>query len=214
MSIFEDLRKPFYKWLRENRPLNQALYYFAGISFWLLSARRFYCGTRVVEIPWVLAELRKNTAITRILQIGDIILKKALEKYEVILVDLDAAENPQDSLKIYKTDIREASLPSSYFDIAISISTLEHIGLSEPRFADGDKVLVDIIKETLKPGGLFLFSVPFGKLLVRENFRVYGQARLKFILEKKFELLEEKYLVWKKLKWWERSAEEAEKAAS
>lgn len=203
------IRKPLYIWLRQGRVGSRQIYYLAGIIYWLLRARRLYVETRVIEIPICLNWLSHRTnGGERILQVGDVLLKKALDRYEVELVDLEAEEYSEPGLKVHKTDIREAPLPSRYFDIAISISTLEHIGLQEPYFANGDKVAVDIIAEALKPGGLFFFSVPFGK--PTGHYRVYNRSRLRFLVEGEFEILEEKFFVWKKFRWCETSPEIAE----
>ena len=209
----EELRKPLYRWLREGERGSQVGYYFAAICFWLLSARCPYVGTRIIEIPWVLTRIRELDNSLKILQVGDVVLKKALDKHEEVLVDLDAEETPKSGLKVHKADIRSVSLPRCYFDVAVSISTIEHIGLQELEFTDGDKVAVDIIARALKPEGLFLFTVPFGKPIARQTFRVYDHARLKFILGDKFELLKSRFLVWSKLKWRDMSPEEAEKVS-
>ena len=210
----DSMRRPLYRWLREGERGGQVVYYIAGVGFWLLAKKIPYVGTRIVEIPWTLGKLKELQIKEglEVLQVGNVILKKALSKHNVTLVDLDAEEKSQAGLEVYKADIRSVSLPESYFDVAISISTLEHIGLQEPEFADGDKVAIRIVAKALKPGGLFFFTVPFGKTITERTFRVYDRARLKFSLGDDFEVLEERFLTWEKLRWQDTPPHEAEKA--
>lgn len=210
----EPFKKWFYRRLREGRRGSIGLYGVAGISFWLLSERRLYCGTRVVEVPWALKELKNLPAGTRILQVGDVILKAALAKHEVELIDLKAEEMPGSGLKVQKLDIREASLPADYFDIAVSLSTLEHIGYAGPTFADGDRLAAEIVYRALKPRGLFLFSVPFGKTAEPDmlGWRVYDRKHLDLALGGLFEMVEGHFLVWDGFRWTKRPPQEVEQA--
>lgn len=204
----EKIRQPIYRWLREGRRGSRITYSPAAYLYWLASERTPYVGTRIIEIPWVLNQLRKSgVSDQRILQVGDVLLQKALDNCEIELVDMDAEESSTPGLRVYKADIREVSLCQGYFDIAISISTLEHIGVQEPRFPDGDKLAVEVISQALKPGGLFLFTVPFGKPVVMKTFRVYDKERLNFILEGNFLVEEENFFVWNKIKWQKTSPE-------
>jgi len=206
------IRKPLYGYLRQGRKGSHTIYSIGAYIYWLASTKRIYAGTRIVEIPWILNQLRNHTdGPKRILQVGDVLLKKALDKYEVELVDLDAEESAGLGLKVYKDDIRNVCLPKRYFDIAISISVLEHIGLQGPQFPDGDRLAIDIISQALKPYGLLFFSVPFGKPVVMETFRVYDAARLKWLLQDRFTVIEESYLVWNGFVWQKKSCPDAER---
>lgn len=202
MALAARIRKLLSAWFRQGKMFSQQVYYLGGIVYWLTFERRLYVGTRVVEIPQVLKWLSNHThGGERILQVGDVLLKDALKRYEVELADLEAEEFSQPGLKVHRGDIREAPLPSCHFDVAISISTLEHIGMQKPYFPNGDKMAVDIIAEALKPGGLFFFSVPFGRPTSRTRYRVYDRARVKFIIEGRFEIQEEMFFVWRTLRW-------------
>jgi len=204
------IRKLLYRYLRQGRRGSHIAYSFGAYLYWLISARRLYVGTRIVEIPWVLKQLHNHAKSgERILQVGDVLLYKALQRHHIELVDMDAEEKSRPGLKVHKTDIRSVRFPQGYFDIAISISTLEHIGIHEPKFPSGDKLAVDIISEALKPGGLFLLTVPFGKPVVLDKFRVYDKARLDYILGDKFSIDEEAFFIWNKFKWQRASSEEA-----
>ncbi len=205
------VRETLYGYLRQGRWGSRMIYLIGAISYWLVFGRRLYVGTRIVEIPYVLNQLHHVAhGGERILQVGDVLSKEmALDHYEVELVDLGAESVSKPGLKVHKVDIRDVSLPQSYFDIAISISTLEHIGLQGPSFPDGDKLAIDIINQALKPGGLFLLTVPFGKSAVRQTFRVYDGNRINAILGDYFNIEEEAFFVWRGLKWRRTSREDA-----
>jgi len=182
----------------------------AASLYWLARVGTPYVGTRIVEIPWVLRQLHMLAHDReKVLQLGNVILKEALNSYRVEVVDLGADETSGPELKVHKADIREVHLPQNDFDVAISISTLEHIGVMEPKFPDGDKLATDIISQALKPRGLFLLSVPFGQPAVLDEFRVYDKARLDFITHDKFSIEEEKFFVWNKIKWQQVSSKAA-----
>ena len=56
-------------------------------------------------------------------------------------------------------------LPVAFFDVAVSLSAVEHFGLSEfggEQHDEGDRVAMELIYATLKPGGFALITVPFG----------------------------------------------------
>lgn len=134
------------------------------VSFYRMATKGTpYLGTTFVEIPWVLRQLREYThGGEKVLQVGDVLLKKALDKYEeVVLVDMNAEEYTCPRLKIHQSDIRDDSLPKAYFDIAIAISTIEHIGNQGLRFPDGDILATELISEALKVNGLFFLTLPF-----------------------------------------------------
>jgi len=91
MKLRSIVEKLLYKWLRQGRRGSYILYGVAAYAYCLISTGIPYAGTRIAEIPWVLKELRSLThGGERILQVGDVILKNALNKYEVELIDLSA----------------------------------------------------------------------------------------------------------------------------
>jgi hypothetical protein len=169
----------------------------------------------VVEIPWILERLRKYSGgKEKVLAVGDVISQTlAKSGYGVEVVDMDAESSPGQRLKVQKLDIREAKLPPNYFDIAVSISTLEHIGIQTIEFEDGDRLACEIIGRSINPGGLFLFTVPFGKAYISKGLtRIYDRQRLSGILEGLFATVEESYYIWNGLKWKQVSLYTAEKA--
>lgn len=94
------------------------------------------------------------------------------------LVGLDPAANkkPAGYKKVVKDDIRKTQFSDNAFDLAICISTLEHIGMDnkiygygrvENNFGSQLEAMKEIYR-ILKPGGKLLLTLPFGK------FKNYG----------------------------------------
>jgi SAM-dependent methyltransferase len=197
-------KKTFYRWLRQGMPGSAFPRYAGGYIFWFLYAGRPYVGTRVAEIPWVMKRLKEHGAgKCTLLIVGDVLTQKlAGMGYGVDLVDMDAEASAGKNLRVQKLDIREAKLPAAGSDLAIAISTVEHIGVQGIEFPDGDRLAMGIIHRALKPGGLLLLTVPFGKAHVVKGFtRVYDRQSLLKILSEYFTVEEETYRVWNGIRW-------------
>jgi len=73
------------------------------------------------------------------------------------------------------------------FDVAVSISSLEHDGLGrygDPINPRGDLEAMQKLKRLLKPDGLLLLAVPVGRdALVWNAHRIYGRKRLPLLLD-------------------------------
>ena len=93
-------------------------------------------------------------------------------------------------------DVRTLELPKNKFDAVTCISTIEHIGFDEPaktikgsferkntkeevntkRDPNTNKMVLDSVHKTLKPGGKFLISVPMGKggpVILQDSLGLY-----------------------------------------
>jgi hypothetical protein len=68
------------------------------------------------------------------------------------------------------------------FDAVISVSTIEHVGLSsygdtyEP---EGDRLAVEALWRLVRIGGQLLATVPAGRPAVQRGYRVYDEARIR-----------------------------------
>lgn len=73
------------------------------------------------------------------------------------------------------------------FDMAVSISSIEHDGLGrygDPINPNGDLRAMREFKEMLKPGGLLLLAVPVGQDAVVWNaHRIFGRKRLPLLMD-------------------------------
>lgn len=197
-------KRTVYRWIRRDYTGSALLRYAGGYLFWLAYSRRPYVGTRVVEIPWAMDRLKRYAGHReRLLVVGDVITSKLADMgYDVDLVDMDAEASPDERLRVQKLDIRRAELPAGVFDAAVCISTIEHVGVQDVEFADGDRLAAGIMHRALKPGGLLLLTVPFGKPHTVKGFtRIYDSAGLRDVLEGYFTVNEELYYVWNGFRW-------------
>jgi SAM-dependent methyltransferase len=121
---------------------------------------------RAIEIPWVLA---RYTGERRVLDIGTAFAERAYveglqELGAADLVTLDLAE-PADVI----ADVRDLPFEDGRFDLALCISTLEHIGrdnatydVDAPRDEHGDEAALRELRRVLAGNGRLLVSVPTG----------------------------------------------------
>jgi SAM-dependent methyltransferase len=121
---------------------------------------------RAIEIPWVLA---RYTGERRVLDIGTAFAERAyVEGLQGLgaadLLTLDLAE-PADVI----ADVRDLPFEDGRFDLALCISTLEHIGrdnatydVDAPRDEHGDEAALRELRRVLAGNGRLLVSVPTG----------------------------------------------------
>ena len=126
---------------------------------------------RPVEIRWCLA---RYDGEPRVLDVGYAFAEPAylaglagLGASELVGVDLAEAEVP--GLRPVVADVRELPFEDGSFDLALCISTLEHVGrdndvysVDAPREEAGDEAALHELRRVLAPGGRLLVSVPTG----------------------------------------------------
>jgi len=114
----------------------------------------------------------------------------------VVCVDIRRWPMVWPGLTTVEGSIFDAKLPEGSFDGATCISTIEHVGLG--RFGDqpdpeGDLACMRRIRELLRPGGLVVLSMPYGRpTVVFPAHRVYSSFRVQSLAEG-FEILEKRY---------------------
>jgi SAM-dependent methyltransferase len=124
---------------------------------------------RPIEIPWCLA---RYAGEARVLDAGYTFAEPAylaglvaLGAERLVGVDLVTAEVP--GLESTTADLRELPFPDGSFDLAIAISTLEHVGRDNTQYgltAEGDDDSLDTalgeLRRVLAAGGRLLVTVP------------------------------------------------------
>ena len=139
---------------------------------------------RYIEYPFVLENLSSKSV--KILDVGcaGSMLPKLIEAigHNVQGLDIRKSEYTQG-------DICYAPFSNSSFDIVTMVSTLEHIGLSGRYRAEddelGDMKALDEVYHILKPKGILLLTVPFGKeYKITKYHRIYNLEVLKGLLER------------------------------
>jgi SAM-dependent methyltransferase len=127
---------------------------------------------RSLEIPWALA---RYDGERRVLDVGYAFAEPAylaglvaLGAAELTGVDLAAADVP--GLESVVADVRELPFADSSFELALCISTLEHVGrdndvydVDAPRDERGDETALRELRRVLATDGRLLVSVPTGE---------------------------------------------------
>ena len=147
---------------------------------------------RVVEYPWLLPRVPRG----RILDAGSAlnhahVLERFLPRLdELHIVTLTPEPFSLDDPRITYTyaDLRDLPYPSAHFDAAVSVSTLEHVGMdmsvygaAPERGEDPDAELRDAVRELLRvlvPGATLLVTVPYGRREDHGWFRQLDRADL------------------------------------
>lgn len=134
---------------------------------------------RVVEYPWIFANINKEPGL-KLLDIGPALnqefclnyLDSVCQRKQLVMLSL----TPEANCFYYRNvsyllcDARSLSFSDNSFDQITCISTLEHIGMDNTKYGSLKefnpkeyKIALKEMKRVLKPGGLLLITVPFGK---------------------------------------------------
>ncbi len=131
---------------------------------------------RVVEYPWIHARLPEGKAC--LLDAGSAlnhdVIVTALGDLNVTILTFAPERQAfwQRGISYHYGDIRRMPFRDNWFDQVVSISTLEHIGMdnsyyggasSAERQENDIQVALHEMLRVLKPEGLLLITVPFGK---------------------------------------------------
>lgn len=138
-----------------------------------------HCDERVVEYPWVMARLPETGGdlldAGSALNFGYLLDTPPLDACRVTIFTLaPEGELRRSNLSYLYGDLRRSGLSSGSYDLIVSISTLEHVGMDNTRLYTGDAALnesrpddylavVAEFKRLLRPGGRALITVPYGK---------------------------------------------------
>ena len=135
---------------------------------------------RLVEIPWVLSRVGKSS-VERFLDAGSafnydfVLTAPALKDKHVSIVTLGPEGDAFWKLGVSYLfgDLRDLDLRDERFDAVACISTIEHIGMDNTMYAEGQVaqrsdpseflLAVKELKRVLKPGGALYISFPFGR---------------------------------------------------
>ena len=155
---------------------------------------------RVIEYPWVFSNLSESPG--KILDAGsalnhDFLLNRLpLSKADLTIMTLAPEKRCfwLKSISYVFGDLRVPFFAESTFDVVISVSTIEHIGLDNTLLYTADnsknewdsKGFVPAViefKRVVKKGGLCLITVPFGKAGVHKWYQVFNQDLVNKIIE-------------------------------
>ncbi len=154
---------------------------------------------RAVEYPWLFGQLPANPG--RVLDAGsalnhDFLLGRSpLREAQLIIMTLAPEKRAFTGLGISYLygDLRKPYFSAASFDIVASVSTIEHIGLDNTMFYTSDSSkresdamgFLPAIKEfrrIVKPGGLCLVTVPFGRRGIHGWYQVFDAALVAVVI--------------------------------
>lgn len=103
--------------------------------------------------------------------------------YRVTGMDFRPYPFCHENFNFIQGDILQWEPPADYFDAVVSISVIEHVGLSgygDPKENRGDKIAVQKLFQSLKPGGRLYLTVPAGKATTKGGwYKVYDTAAIR-----------------------------------
>jgi SAM-dependent methyltransferase len=125
-----------------------------------------HADERAIEIPWVLA---RYAGERRVLDVGTVFAEPAyvsglreLDIPDLVTVDLAPGAT-------VVADVRDLPFEDARFDLALCVSTLEHVGrdnavyaVDAPRDEEGDAAALRELRRILDPHGRLLVTVPTG----------------------------------------------------
>ena len=146
---------------------------------------------RVVEVPYVHSRLLALPEGSRVLDFGatesEFSLVAASLGYLVTTVDLRPYPLDHPNLTGLVGPAEDLDDPDEPFDMIVSLSALEHVGLGSYGEAEKtlnlDGQLVEKFRSWLRPGGTFVLTVPFGNWEVTPTQRIYDDAHLDVLLD-------------------------------
>ena len=143
------------------RPWNKTFTCF-GINFEYVVTPRSFDNERSVEIP-VVQSFIKHTTGKSVLEIGNVLFNYQQPPAEVV----DKFEKRP---WVINQDIVDFS-PGKQYDLIVSISTIEHVGLDEP-VKESNKCVRALkkIKNLLAPDGQAIIAIPIGYNIDLDNF--------------------------------------------
>lgn len=141
---------------------------------------------RIIEEGFVLSRLPRPPG--RILDLGCAESTNAIRVaslgYKVTGVDLRNLPLRHPSFLMVKADLGSLPFQDNAFDVAVSLSTIEHVGLPwyglTSRSTD-HQVLAEV-RRVLRPGGRLILTVPFGRLAQTALHRIYDRSALEQLL--------------------------------
>lgn len=140
---------------------------------------------RLVEYPLLFHHLDLDPRDSHLLDFGSVedLLPMHLCALGYRVTGLDFRPYPfrHERFDFIQADVLEWQPPEGRFDAAISMSTVEHVGLGaygDPAARDGDKIAVERLLASVRAGGRLLLTVPAGRQTTTPTVRIYDAARL------------------------------------
>jgi len=151
-------------------------------SSYLIKNSKTVFSERIIEYPILFQHLKPGPC--RILDFGcveDLLpIHLASLGYRVTGMDFRPYPFTHKNFDFIQEDILSWVPPDEAFDTVVSISTVEHVGLSvygDPVCKDGDKIAIEKLWRCLRKRGELIITLPAGKTCIERGMRIYdGQA--------------------------------------
>jgi hypothetical protein len=177
MLIINNLSYPYYMILK---PKKTFLYNGKRYQYFYNIYKTTWANERTVEMPIILDYLRQDKG-KKILEVGNVISHYFEVKYDILDKYEKAKGVINEDVINFKTDKR--------YDLIISVSTIEHVGMDEIPHS-GKKILlaIDNLKNLLKKDGKLIMTLPIGYnpkmdvILKKEDIKfdeIYGLRKYK-----------------------------------
>ena len=152
------------------------------------SARVAVVNERIVEAPFVMAQVASLPLGSRILDVGadesTVAFSLASLGYDVTALDLNGYPFRHPNLHAVKA-LLEDFRPDAPFDAVVCLSSIEHFGLGhygpDSHDSDADVRALERLREMTRPGGRLVLTTPYGRAAINDVERTYddsGLARL------------------------------------
>jgi SAM-dependent methyltransferase len=155
---------------------------------------------RVVEYPWVFSQLPQIPG--KMLDAGSalnhrfLVDRLPLDRAQLTVMTLAPEKRCfwRHAVSYVFGDLRHTDFADGVFDVVVSVSTIEHIGLDNTLLYTGDssKNESDVLgfipavrefRRMLKSGGLCLITVPFGRRGVHGWYQVFDEELVSHIVD-------------------------------
>ena len=172
---------------------------------------------RYAEYEFVLRNLISRNIKAKILDVGcstsvisNTISKFGRNRCEIISIDI-ANEIGNHGFPLIQMDARRIGFKDKTFDQVMCLSAMEHIGIADEGAKtknndlncgmEGDALAMTEIWRVLKVKGTLILTVPYGRILIKQQgYRVYSKDSLS-ILTNKFIIIMKEFFGLKKGKW-------------
>lgn len=155
---------------------------------------------RAIEYPWVFSQLPAKPG--KLLDAGSalnhsfLIKRSPLNEAKVTIMTLAPEKRCfwDRGISYVFGDLRSTNFCDASFDVVVSVSTIEHIGLDNTLLYTADAALAESdaggfeaavreFRRVLRPGGLCLITVPYGRRRVESWFQVFDADLVQRVLK-------------------------------
>ncbi len=160
------------------------------VSYENSTARWSATSERILERPWIFRQLADLPLGATILDAGCseslLSFELASAGFQMVGVDIRDYTLRHPRLQFLRSNICSTPLTSATFDVAIALSTVEHIGIGaygDPTQNASPELALAEIFRLLKGGGRLYITVPFGQAAITPLHHIYDSTSLRALLK-------------------------------